>query len=98
MFNQPIVLTPALEIFIVGGKFDKPIILVSGITRLAIGCDNYAIIDNLPNNMKSITLGYDFDLQLVNMSNNLVHIRYINRAYRNNHTFPCNLRGICTFV
>lgn len=56
-FNRPIVLTPKITILTLGFWYNKPIILTPNIMVLTIDCNNHNISDNLPNNIKHLTLG-----------------------------------------
>lgn len=55
-FNKPIVLTKNLTVLILLGFFVKLNCLTPNIVHLDIGCYNYQLIDNLPNNVKHINI------------------------------------------
>lgn len=91
-FNQPIILTPNIRMLTLGFYFNQPIVLTSGIKYLKICCNNHGLIENLPNNIKYLTVGYGFCLPLNNIPHSVEKIMiedWYNYKYK--HLIPKNL-------
>lgn len=68
-FNQPIILTREITHLILNKFFVQPIVLTKHMVCLSINCNNYSVIDDLPNSVKRIIFGYNFRLRLDNVVN-----------------------------
>lgn len=81
-FNQPIILSRDTRTFQLGAMFNQPIVLSSNMSVITIHCKNCTFIDNLPNNIQQLKLGYCFDLPLFNIPSSVKKAIISKRNYK----------------
>lgn len=74
-FNRPIVLTNRITDITFGKSFGQSFTPTSNIVILRINYDNYELIDNLTDNIKCITLGFNFNIPFNNVPTSVKKIK-----------------------
>jgi hypothetical protein len=74
LFNQPINLPNSLKYLNVGSSFNQNINLPTKLKYLCINSNNQYIINNLVDSIEELELGYNFNLELNNLPNNIQRI------------------------
>lgn len=85
-FIQSIILTPYIQYLTYKGYYNQPIILTSRIQNLTIGGNNWHIIDNLSNNIKSINIERCFELPLNHVPSSVKKVVICDENYKYNYT------------
>lgn len=92
-FNQPIQLTNSLTHLTLGNHFSHSIDLVN-IKYLTIDCENFHVIDNLPNSLISLQFDSRFNLPLNNLPNSIEFIKLERHYLQPLNSIPSNLKRI----
>lgn len=66
-FNNPIILSSHIKTLRFGTNFDQSIVFTPNIKIFTIGCNNYSIVDNLPDTVECLTVDADFIIPLGNI-------------------------------
>lgn len=80
-YNQPIVLPNNLMYLRIGHCFKHNIVLPETLCDLIIDCNNYNIIDNLPNNLDNLCTGFMFFLPFDSLPNSIDNLIIYSNDY-----------------
>lgn len=91
-FNQPIVLPNKLMHLKISYNFKYNTVLPETLYELAIECNNYNIIDNLPNNLKNLGTGFMFFLPFESLPNSMDNLII------NSDDYDCEIEHLKKYV
>lgn len=92
-FNQQIELPKTLLFLSFDVEFNQQIILPD-IKKLIIDSDNEHIINNLPNSLETLVLGYEFNLQLNYLPDSIKHITIQSMHSEDLNNLPISLESM----
>lgn len=87
-FNNPIILPSHIKTLVLGAYFNQSIVFTPNIKIFTIECNDYSIVDNLPDTVEHLTIDTDFNIPLKNIPHSVMEISIEDVDYMYDYLIP----------